>query len=163
MPTSAIQSVAIALRSTADPRVVAAALTGCSLNFGPTAKQFRASGAGLIIAGVLLTALVVGFFMVLCHRKKQRTFMVGQPPPGVVGMTYMNPTQQPMPMAPPMYAPQYAQQQQPQYAQPGYAQPQAQYVQPQPYGQQPQYAQPQQYGQARAGCAVLARAWEARR
>ena len=133
MPISAIQSVAIALRSTSDPRVVAAALTGCSLNFGPTAKQFRASGAGLIIAGVLLTALVVSFFLVLCHRKKQRTFMVGQPPPGVVGMTYMNPTQQPMPMAPPMYAPQYAQQQQPQYApqqpqyaQPGYAQPQAQ-------------------------------------
>jgi hypothetical protein len=47
---------AVSIRSTADPRVAANKATGCTLDFGPTAKEFRASGAGLIIVRVRSSA-----------------------------------------------------------------------------------------------------------
>lgn len=40
------------VRSAADPYQVASDLTGCSTNFGPTAKQLRVSGVGLLIVRV---------------------------------------------------------------------------------------------------------------
>jgi hypothetical protein len=157
----------VSLRSAVDPFVVADRLTSCSLNFGPTAKQYRASGVGLLVAGALLIALMVSLCCVLVRRKKQNDGMMMQTP-GMAGYpqpvaVMMQPGMQQqqggMMMQQPMqggYAPQQgypqqqmqmAQQQQPQYG--GYGPPPGAYTQPPQYGQ-PQYGQPG-YGQPQYG------------
>jgi hypothetical protein len=152
----------VSLRSAVDPFVVADRLTSCSLNFGPTAKQYRASGVGLLVAGILLIALMVSLCCVLVRRKKQNEGMMqtpgmaGFPQPVAVMMQPqggMMMQQQGYPQQGyPQQQMQMAQQQQPQYG--GYGPPPGAYAQPQPYGGQPQqyapqpgYApQPPQYG-----------------
>ena len=56
----------IALRSQADPYVAAGAETGCTYDFGFSAKQLRMIGIGCLIPGVIVTCAVYGCLLYLC-------------------------------------------------------------------------------------------------
>jgi hypothetical protein len=133
------------IRSTADPYQVAMGMTNCAGRFGPTAKSYRVSGIGLLIAGVLITALTL-FIIVkkFCFTQPQQNQQQQIPSWEMQKGPFPTAPQQQLPpsYAPGGYAPQQPQQQQ-QYAQPGaYGQPQQQQ-----YAAQPGYAPQQGYGQ----------------
>lgn len=137
------------IRSTADPYQLAMGMTNCAGTFGPTAKSFRVSGIGLLIAGVLITALTLTLIVKkFCFTPPQQPQQQQIPSWEMQKGPFPTAPQQQLP---PSYAPGgYAPQQQQQYApQPGYAPQQPQgYGQPQQGGYaQPGYAPQQGYGQ----------------
>ena len=148
-------SVAVTLRSPADPYVRAGAITSCTLQFGPTPKSLAIAGGILVAIGSILTAGVCACLIVL-KRSAFRNMKQSPVIPGYVAapapvsyqpaQTYNAPVSAYSAQQPAAYVQPQMQMPQPMAPGPvyggGYAQPQA--YQPQPY--QPQAYQPQYYG-----------------
>lgn len=85
----------LSVRSSADPRVAAAQLTGCSYQFGPTAKELHKTGAGLIAGASVIMCLGCGCCFVAFDKGSDQP--AAAPADGAVAevVVHTEPAQQP--------------------------------------------------------------------